>query len=217
MLNRASLSEGLRFLAGQDEDLKRVLLQYGRPPLWARRPGFPTLLRIILEQQVSLASAQAAFNRLAQAIGPITPRRFLLMDDERLLQIGFSRQKKRYVRLLAEDILSGRFDLAGLVEMDDAEVREAMLKIKGVGDWSVDIYLLMALRRPDVWPKADLALMTAAQKVKGLAQRPSVDDMQALGEAWRPWRAVAARILWHYYLSSRALSRLKITTVNGIS
>jgi DNA-3-methyladenine glycosylase II len=204
LLNQAALTQGLRYLASQDDDLKRVVMEYGRPPLWARRPGFPTLVRIILEQQVSLASADAAFKRLAQAIGPITPRRFLTLDDETLLRIGFSRQKKRYVRLLAEDILAGRFDLPALPEMEDDQVREAMLKVKGVGNWSADIYLLMALRRPDVWPKADLALMTAAQRVKGLPQRPSQEDMEALGEAWRPWRAVAARILWHYYLSSKA-------------
>jgi DNA-3-methyladenine glycosylase II len=204
LLNQETLSEGLRYLAIQDDDLKRVVVQYGRPPMWARRPGFSTLVRVILEQQVSLASADAAFDRLVRAIGPITPRRFLRLDDESLLQIGFSRQKKRYVRLLAEDILAGRFDLPALVEMDDDKVREAMLKVKGVGNWSADIYLLMALRRPDVWPKTDLALITAAQKVKGLLRRPSLDDMEALGDAWRPWRAVAARILWHYYLSSKA-------------
>ena len=204
LLTQQTLSEGLRYLISQDGDLKRVVEQYGRPPMWARRPGFSTLVRIILEQQVSLASADAAFKRLAQAIAPITPSRFLRLDDETLLRIGFSRQKKRYVRLLAEDILAGRFDLPALRGMDDDHVREALLKVKGVGNWSADIYLLMALRRLDVWPKADLALMTAAQKVKRLPQRPSQDDMEALGNAWRPWRAVAARILWHYYLSSKA-------------
>jgi DNA-3-methyladenine glycosylase II len=203
LLNRETLSEGLRYLTRQDDDLKRVVVQYGKPPLWARRPGFPTLVRIILEQQVSLASAGAAYNRLKQSLGTISPRAFLRLDDENLLRIGFSRQKKRYVRLLAEDILAGRFDLPALAEMDDDMVREAMLKVKGIGNWSVDIYLLMALRRPDVWPKTDLALMTAAQKVKGLLQRPSLDDMETLGDAWRPWRAVAARILWHSYLSSK--------------
>ncbi len=204
ILNPETFSEGLRYLASQDDDLKRVVDQYGRPPMWARRPGFSTLVRIILEQQVSLASARAAYKRLGQAIGTITPRRFLRLDDESLFQIGFSRQKRLYVRLLAEDILAGRFDLPGLVDLDDDKVREAMLKVKGVGNWSADIYLLMALRRPDVWPTTDLALMTAAQKVKGLPQRPSMDEMEALGENWHPWRAVAARILWHYYLSSKA-------------
>jgi DNA-3-methyladenine glycosylase II len=203
LLNRVTLSEGLRYLTSQDDDLNRVVVRYGKPPLWARRPGFPTLVRIILEQQVSLASAGAAYNRLKQSIGTITPRAFLRLDDESLLRIGFSRQKKRYVRLLAEDILAGRFDLRALEKMGDDMVREAMLKVKGIGNWSADIYLLMALRRPDVWPKTDLALMTAAQKVKGLPQRPSLDEMEALGNTWRPWRAVAARILWHSYLSSK--------------
>lgn len=198
------LKEGVAWLAEHDADLGNVIKRYGPPPLWARRPGFPTLVRIILEQQVSLASADAAYRRLKLAIGPVTPRRFLRLDDATLLQIGFSRQKKGYVRLLAEDICSGRLDLAGLAYQDEATVREALLQVKGLGEWSIDIYLLMALRRPDTWPKSDLALLKAAQEVKGLAQRPTWQEMEALGEAWRPWRAVAARILWHHYLSSKA-------------
>lgn len=202
LLTRETLREGLAYLSSQDQDLKGVVDQFGPPPMWARRPGFPTLVRIILEQQVSLASARAAYERLGQAIAPITPRRFLRLDDQTLHQIGFSRQKTHYVRLLAEDILTGRFNLAALLEMDDEAVRETMLKVKGIGNWSVDIYLLMALRRADAWPKADLALMTAAQRVKGLPDRPSLEEMEAMGAAWRPWRAIAARILWHYYLST---------------
>jgi DNA-3-methyladenine glycosylase II len=202
LLTRETYRQGLAALASRDDDLKCVLDQFGAPPMWARRPGFATLVRIILEQQVSLASARAAYRRLSQAIAPITPRRFLRLDDQALHEIGFSRQKAGYVRRLAEEILSGRFKLKALAEMDDQAVRQAMLQLKGVGDWSVDIYLLMALRRADVWPKADLALIAAAQEVKRLPERPSLEEMEALGATWRPWRAVAARILWHYYLST---------------
>jgi DNA-3-methyladenine glycosylase II len=207
LLSRQTYGAGLAYLSRRDEDLRGVLERYGRPPMWLRRPGFTTLLRIILEQQVSLASADAAYQRLSQAIAPITPRRFLRLNDDELFRIGFSRQKKGYARLLADDILAGRFDLAALAEMDDEEVRAAMLVVKGIGNWSVDIYLLMALRRPDVWPKADIALMTAAQRIKRLAQRPTPDEMDAMADDWKPWRAVAARILWHFYLSSKAERR----------
>ncbi len=202
ILTREAFRQGLAYLSEIDEDLKNVLDQFGAPPMWVRRPGFITLVRIILEQQVSLASADAAYARLRQAISPITPRRFLLLDDPTLHQIGFSRQKARYVRLLAEDILSGRLNLPSMATLDDEAVRRALLKVIGIGNWSVDIYLLMALRRTDAWPKADLALMVAAQKVKRLSQRPSPEEMEVLGAAWRPWRAIAARILWHYYLST---------------
>ncbi len=202
LLTSETFQEGLAFLSGRDGDLKGVIDQFGPPPMWARRPGFATLVRIILEQQVSLASARAAYQRLVEAIAPVTPRRFLRLDDQSLHRIGFSRQKAGYVRLLAEDILAGRFKPKALLDMDDEAVRETMLKVKGIGNWSVDIYLLMALRRADAWPKADLALMTAAQKVKGLPGRPSLEEMEAMGAAWRPWRAIAARILWHYYLST---------------
>jgi DNA-3-methyladenine glycosylase II len=169
--------------------------------MWAREPGFPTLIHIILEQQVSLASARAAYERLLAADSPLTPARFLEFDDATLKTIGFSRQKTRYGRELARAILDGRLDLAGLHTLDDASARSELVVIKGIGPWTADIYLLMALRRPDVWPSGDLALANAAQRVKRLASRPAPDELDALGIAWKPWRAVAARLLWHYYLS----------------
>ncbi len=175
----------------------------GPPPLWAREPGFPTLIHIILEQQVSLASARAAFERLREAAAPhpLTPERFLSFDDAALKAIGFSRQKTAYARHLAEAIVLGRFDVDALASLPDADVRAALLQLKGVGPWSAGIYLLMALRRPDAWPSGDLALAAAAQRVKRLPTRPAPDYLEAMSEAWRPWRAVAARVLWHYYLS----------------
>jgi DNA-3-methyladenine glycosylase II len=171
--------------------------------MWNRRPGFPTLLHIILEQQVSLASARAAFDRLRAAASPLTPARFLELDDATLKAIGFSRQKTAYGRHLAQSIVHGHFRLAALNRMDDATARAELLKLNGVGPWTADIYLLMALRRPDVWPSGDLALALAVQRVKRLPSRPTPDELDAIGAAWRPWRAVAARVLWHYYLSQR--------------
>jgi len=201
-LTRDELARGVRALSKRDRDLARVIDEYGPPPLWARRPGFPTLVHIILEQQVSLASARAAFNRLRAAIR-VTPRNFLTLDAAALKAIGFSRQKTDYARQLAQAIVEGRFDPARLALMDDDTARAKLIELKGIGVWSADIYLLMALRRPDVWPHGDLALAAAAQHVKRLPARPTYDELRHMSEAWRPWRAVAARVLWHDYLSRR--------------
>jgi DNA-3-methyladenine glycosylase II len=207
LLSEESLVRGLRLLARRDPDLARIITDWGPPPIWARPPGFPTLLLIILEQQVSLASARAAFTRLQATIGPVTPRRFLALDDATLKKIGFSRQKTAYARHLASAIVARRFRPAALDGLSDAEARAALIRLKGIGPWSADIYLLMALRRPDVWPKGDLALAAAAQGVKRLASRPTPDELDRLAAPWRPWRAIAARLLWHHYLSSRAAGR----------
>jgi DNA-3-methyladenine glycosylase II len=203
-LNSQSLRRGLACLAAADPDLARVLGALGPPPLWARRPGFPTLIHIILEQQVSLASAKAAMDRLRAAVSPLTPRRFLTLDDATLKAIGFSRQKTAYGRYLAQAVLEGVLDLQALGGLDDALVRTELCKLKGIGVWTADIYLLMALRRPDTWPRGDLALAVAVQEVKRLPARPAPDELEALSLGWQPWRAVAARLLWHHYLSSRA-------------
>ena len=205
-LTEEALVRGLRFLSKRDSDLARILRELGPPPMWAREPGFPTLVYIILEQQVSLASARAAYNRLLAAVSPLTPERFLELDDAMLKIIGFSRQKTAYGRHLACAIIEGQLNLDALGAMDDATARSELIKIKGIGPWTADIYLLMALRRPDIWPSRDLALAVAVQKVKRLASCPTPDELDVLGNAWRPWRAVAARLLWHYYLSNRVRS-----------
>lgn len=202
MLDNASLAVAARKLAASDADLAHLLKTYGVPPLWEREPGFPTLVHIILEQQVSLASARAAMRRLQAAIAPITPERFLPLSDAELKAIGFSRQKTLYVRLLSAAILDGTLDLPSLATQPDDEVRVTLKQLKGVGDWTADNYLLIALRRPDVWPPGDIALLVALQRLKKLPARPTHDEFVALGEAWRPYRAVAARMLWHFYLSA---------------
>jgi DNA-3-methyladenine glycosylase II len=171
--------------------------------MWAREPGFPTLVHIILEQQVSLASARAAFTKLTQAAAPLTPQAFLRFDDDQLKAIGFSRQKAAYCHGLAEAILQGRLDLEALATLPDEDVRAALLAQKGIGPWTADIYLLMVLLRPDVWPAGDLALALAYQRLKGYPVRPGTQELAAIAEGWRPWRAVAARLLWHHYLNPR--------------
>ncbi len=203
-LDRRSLLAAVEELASRDEDLAEVRLRLGPPPLWARRPGFSALVRIILEQQVSLASARAAFARLRAAVDRLTPGAFLALDDRSLRAIGFSRQKAGYCRELAAAIVDGRLRLALLAQVDDRGVRERLTALRGIGRWTADIYLLMALGRPDVWPRGDLALARAVQRIKRLERLPTDDQLMALAAGWRPWRAVAARMLWHDYLSGGA-------------
>lgn len=202
-LNAASLASGVRALSEADKDLARVARVCGAPSMWEREPGFSTLVFIILEQQVSLASARVAFERLLAAASPLTPETFLALDDATLRRAGFSRQKALYCKLAAGEIASGAFDLDSLEYSDDDAARAALLKLKGVGPWTAEIYLLRALLRPDAWPSGDLALQVAAQEVKGLSARPNAAALDELGERWRPLRAVAARLLWQHYLRRR--------------
>jgi len=190
-------------LAQNNACFDHVLRKHGVPPLWAREPGFATLIHIILEQQVSLASARAAFNKLQHALGEVTPAAFLTLDDAQLKSIGFSRQKTRYGRELAQAVLSGTLDLNALHALPDDAAHMQLTAVKGIGQWTTDIYLLMALRRPDVFPKGDLALLITAQRLFGLPARPTPLELETMAEAWRPHRATAARILWHFYLSER--------------
>lgn len=190
-------------LAATDGDLAGIVARHGPPPLWDRPAGFPTLIHIILEQQVSLASAKAAFDRLVAATDPLTPDAFLALTDAELLTIGFSRQKARYGRALAAEIADGSLDLDALVSLPDEDVRLALEAIPGIGPWTSTIYLLMVLGRPDVWPTGDIALATAVAQIKRLPARPGPDDLALIGEAWRPWRSVAARLFWHDYLARR--------------
>jgi DNA-3-methyladenine glycosylase II len=203
-LTEDAFEEGLIFLCDQDRDLARIVTRYGPPPFWVREAGFPTLILIILEQQVSLASARAAYDRLQAIASPLTPARFLELDEATLRAVGFSRQKAGYSRSLARAIVEERLNLAQLATLADEAARAELLQLKGIGPWSADIYLLMALRRPDIWPSGDVALASAVQEVKQLDAKPMPVELDALSAAWRPWRAVAARLLWHHYLSSRA-------------
>lgn len=197
-------ARGVRILCRRDRDLAGVVRALGSPPVWVRDPGFGTLLYIILEQQVSLASARAAYERLLARVRRLTPRSFLSLDDDALLGVGFSRQKRGYARSLAHAILNRRLDLEELSGMEDEDARALLIQQRGIGPWTANIYLMMALRRLDVWPAGDLALAAAVQRVKRLRTRPHPDRLARLGEQWRPWRSVAARIFWHHYLNGKA-------------
>ncbi|HMQ02476.1 MAG TPA: hypothetical protein PKD26_00985 [Pyrinomonadaceae bacterium] len=202
-LDERSLAEACQTLARRDPIFHRVHSTYGAPPLWDRPAGFATLLQIILEQQVSLASAKACFDKLAAHLGEITPPGLLRLNDIELKTIGFSRQKAAYARHLSEAVLDERIDLDGMDDLPDVEVKAALIKLKGVGEWTSDIYLLMALLRPDVMPKGDIALHAAYQRLAELPSRPGSDEFVAIAEKWKPFRSTAARLLWHFYLSER--------------
>ena len=189
-------------LASSCPHLATVHQKYGPPPLWDREPGFATLLQIILEQQVSLASAKACYDKLCRRVGDVTPENILSSSDAELRIDGFSRQKTAYARHLSEALLESRIDLTALARLPDEIVKDELVKLKGVGVWTSDIYLLMALLRPDVMPKGDVALHTAWHKLSG-EPRPSSDEFLIIAERWKPYRSVAARLLWHFYLSEK--------------
>lgn len=201
-LDESALRRAVRFLARRDPELAQIAREHGTPPLWPREPGFATLVHLILEQQVSIASARAAFDRLRATLPAVEPGHFLRLADNELRRVGFSRQKTAYCRELARTILAGNLDLAGLNAFDDKRVHETLTQLKGIGAWTANIYLLMALRRPDAFPASDLALLVAAQRVKRLRQRPTPERLERIAESWRPFRSVAARLLWHFYLST---------------
>ena len=196
--------ESIKELMKRDRDLAEIIDTFGHPPSWNREPGFATLIRIILEQQVSYASAKAAFKRLNAAVKNLSPESFMTLDDGELKAVGFSRQKTRYGRELARSIIDRQLDLEKLSKLDDRTIRQELTKIKGIGDWTVDIYLMMALQRLDVFPAKDLAVAIAVKEIKNLPQRPKAAELEAIAESWKPYRAIATKILWHYYLNRKS-------------
>lgn len=205
-LTNASLLHAVNELRAMDRDLDAIVARYGAPPMWGRQPGFATLVRIILEQQVSLSAARTMFNRLSTAGGTVQPATIASLGVDGMRSLGFTGQKASYCFGLAQSILTGELDLAHVARAEHDAGRSMLLRVKGLGPWSVDVYFLMALRRPDVWPHGDLALADAVRHVKGLEARPDYNTLTKMAEQWAPWRAVAARILWHHYLSSRGKS-----------
>ncbi|NEQ51657.1 MAG: DNA-3-methyladenine glycosylase 2 family protein [Leptolyngbya sp. SIO3F4] len=202
-LTEQTISIGLRELISQEQFFQKIVSSYDLPPFWQREQGFATLVQIILEQQVSLASAHFAYTRLQDKCNPLTPEGFIALSDVELKQIGFSRQKISYGRALAHALLAKTLDLTRFEHLSDAAVREQLMGVKGIGIWTANIYLIMALHRADIWPKGDIALQTAIQEIRGLPKRPTSNEAQIMSEAWRPWRSLAARLLWHFYLSKR--------------
>ncbi len=201
-MNRQAHARSIAWLCHRDADFQEVVDRHGLPPMWRRKPGFVTLIHTILEQQVSLASAQAVLNKLRKICTPLKPETLLGLSSAQLASAGFSRQKMRYCRALAEAISSGELYLAKLHKLDDDAFRKEITAYPGIGPWTANVYLLTALGRPDIWPSGDLALQAAAQSLKNLQTRPSPEKLDRIGEKWRPYRSSAARILWHHYQKS---------------
>jgi DNA-3-methyladenine glycosylase II len=199
------LDDGIAALAGEPV-FAAILERAGRPQFRMRRNGFPTLLHIILEQQVSIDAAAAMHRRLSGLCVPLAPAPFLALDDATLRSCGFSRQKMGYARALAAAVGEGRFDFAALAGASDEEVFAALTGLKGIGRWSAEVYLIFALGRDDVWPAADLGLQLGVAECLGLAARPVEAELRTLGERWRPWRTVAACLFWQAYLHARGRS-----------
>ncbi len=198
------LCDGLTAL---DPHFAQVIQRYGYPPFWHRPNTFETFVHIILEQQVSLASALSALNKLRERIQEVTPSRLLLLTDEELKACYFSRQKTAYCRYLAEAILSGKIDLDHLTKLPDHEVRTRLTALKGIGNWTVDIYLLMVLHRTDVFPIGDLAIINAMKKLLPVPPAVTRERLLQIADQWRPYRSIATMLLWHYYLSEAAARR----------
>ena len=207
LLTKKSLAQAAYLLARRDKQLATILTNHGPPPLWRRPTGFTTLVRIILEQQVSLRSGESMFNRLAASIDPFVPERFIQVGESHLRSLGVTRQKAAYLLHLSSTLASGELRLDGLIRMNDTDAKLVLMRVKGIGSWSADVYLLMAMRRADAWPAGDLALAVAVRNLKRLAVKPSPEELEQLAENWRPYRAVAARMLWQYYLRPKDRGR----------
>ncbi|MFK7885544.1 MAG: DNA-3-methyladenine glycosylase [Gammaproteobacteria bacterium] len=201
-LNRDTLAVACRDLARQDDRLGELLARNGVPPLWSRRPGFATLVQLILEQQVSLASAAAVYTRLKKKLKRVAPADYLHLGDKQLAACGLSRQKMRYTRLLAERLHRGDWRLRDLHRATAEDARALLMDQIGIGPWTADVYLLMALRHPDVWPPGDVALIRQFEQVMPVRSIDSRRGKQIIRD-WSPWRAVAARLIWHDYLIER--------------
>jgi DNA-3-methyladenine glycosylase II len=199
-LSQTALNEGIDRLAQVDEDVAHALVRVGYPAPRQREPGFATLLRIMVAQQLSTKSAAAIWARLEAACAPaVTAERYLALDDAAFKLIGFSRQKMAYGRSLAEAVAAGALDLQALATVPEEDAIAAISALRGFGRWSAEIYLLFALGRTDVFPADDLGLQVGMQRLKRLEARPTRKALDLLVEHWRPLRGCGAIFLWHYY------------------
>ncbi|WP_439105532.1 DNA-3-methyladenine glycosylase family protein [Congregibacter sp.] len=201
-LTQRSYAEAVEKLILDDADLAQIVHRHGAPKLLSRPTGFATLVYIIFEQQVSLASAKATFDKVSLLLPEFREENYLALSDVALRSAGVSRQKIRYTRLVAEAIIAGDLPIQTLGRRDDAEVRELLTAVTGIGNWTADVYLMLALRRPDLWPVGDLALVKAAVAVKQISEKPDPGWLESLGERYRPYRSVATGIFWRHYLHS---------------
>jgi DNA-3-methyladenine glycosylase II len=198
ILSDDAMRKGIRALRRACPHMRLVHEHAGDPPLRQHTPGFEGLARIVVGQQLSLASAQAIWGRMQRAVQPMTPQAFLLLSDEELRAAGLSKGKVKTLRALSAAAVAG-LDFDKLASASDEDVHEALTALPGIGPWTADIYLLFCLGRADAFAAGDLALQIAARAAMSLDDRPSRDELFAIAERWRPWRGVAAHLLWAYY------------------
>lgn len=192
-------------LARKDPDLKGIIREYGYPPMWTRPATFQTLILTILEQQVSLAAAYAAFKKLREKIGYVTPVKLLALTDEEMRAVYFTRQKTGYARELARAIQSRKLVLKQLGSLPDEEVRARLIQLKGIGHWTIDVYLMHALQRTDLFPLGDIALVNSLKHIKVLPPHTTKEELLMIAEPWRPYRTIAAMMLWHAYIKRKGI------------
>ena len=199
IVNAADIERLLR----KDKLFRAIYKKYGAPPAWYREPGFLSLSMIILEQQISLASAKAHFQRLHSYIGEFTPANILRLSDEEMRSCQISRQKAKYLRALSDAINENALDLHGLATLDEPAIREKLTGIKGIGRWTSDIYLMFCLQAKDIFPIGDIAVVNT---VKELSDARTQEEILSLSHRWKPLRSLATYFLWHNYLSQRGRS-----------
>jgi len=188
-------------LGKRDAELQNIIDTYGYPPFWSRTNSFESLVHIILEQQVSLAAANSALNKLKERVQEITPARILLLSDEEMRACYVSRQKNGYIKYMAEALISGQINLEEFPTLPDDEVRAKLVALKGIGNWTADVYMISALHRADLFPIGDLAAVNALKRIKNLPKETSQEKLLEIAEGWAPYRTLGAKLLWHYYLS----------------
>lgn len=187
-------------LINADPLFRSIHERIGSPTNWYRPPGFVSLSRIILDQQVSLASAYAHYVKLDSYIPAFTPENILQLSDAEMRACQISRQKATYLRALSQSLIDGKLNLDTLAEQPDAEIRRQLTSIKGIGEWTTDIYMIMCLQSPDIFPIGDIALLNATRE---LTTASTKEEILLLAEQWRPFRSLAAFFLWHHYLTKR--------------
>lgn len=185
--------------------LKQVIIEYGYPPLWYRQPNFATLILTILEQQVSLASAKSAFNKLVEKIKTVTPENLFQLTDDELRACYFSRQKIIYSKNLASEIISGKLNLNELNNHNEQQIRSRLIQLKGIGNWTIDMYLLMSLHFADIFPPGDLATIKAVYELELVTSSSSKEEIVNFMKKFSPYQSVATYILWHSYIERRKL------------
>ena len=203
-ITKLTLSEGASYLSKRDKDLARIVSEYGLPNLRPRTRGYSAILNIICGQQISTSAAKAIVKRLSLIESPMTPKTALKIGPDRLRSAGLSSSKVNYALGIARAIENGEFNFRKVALMDDEAAIKEMTKLKGIGRWSAEVYLLFSLRRPDLWPVDDLGIIKGYTRIKGLCEYPNRHKMVEIGDSWRPWRSVAARLLWHYINSIEA-------------